>query len=581
MRFSKNDASFTALMLAVIIFLSYLLYQNFASRINALEGSKPVGTVIYKHHKVKRKYYGRFVWESVQPETPIFLMDSILTHDQSDAIINLNNGAKVEMDANSLVEIDLINDGLGIKLRKGGITASGNSGKKVMVESKDGTRIDVSKASARLSQDKSGLKVAVKTGQVTVQQKDKAKRTVREGKQLQVDNTGKLTEKSITIQLLSPNDGKIIQTNPKIDSTDSTKNQNFPVTFQWKTTSSSGAVRRFKVFVSQDAGFEQNSSSTIVRFINSSNTSNASAIKIDLRMGAWYWKVEGVDKTGQVKEISHIQSFKIVPNNQIILFTPNDKSSIAFNNSKQTIFFSWQTPWEDAQVVYELASSPNMQSPIRQQKTRNNSFVVTGLKPGKYFWRVSFTLPSSGKQSHTIHSALYSFNIQPAGNKTQEDALTQNTDNKQNNKNHNKINNEQDEHLQKLQKQMQNIRLTFPVNNTLTRQQVARAGAVTFLWTGMKANYYLWTLSEKRLTQKGTRKNVVLRTQKVSGQKLYTPMPKNYYSGTYSWSVEPVIWDQKTKSLVHGPKKYASFQYQSPPPPPDIESVKTKVLPVP
>src|SRR4030042_2611749 len=81
----------------IISVCSALLYADFTHKIEA-GGAKQIGTVTYKREVAQRKYVSQVVWEDVEQNTPVYNNDSIRTADLSEAIVNLSDGTRINID---------------------------------------------------------------------------------------------------------------------------------------------------------------------------------------------------------------------------------------------------------------------------------------------------------------------------------------------------------------------------------------------------------------------------------------------------------------------------------------------------
>jgi hypothetical protein len=123
MTLSRRDKIVTAILVLLMLVLLYMLQCHWRNRFGSHGEAKPVGEVEYKYHQVQRKYSDRMLWEDVESKTPVYPYDWVMTKDKSDARITLKSGMKVEMDPESMVEIDENRDGVGLTLRDGTILA--------------------------------------------------------------------------------------------------------------------------------------------------------------------------------------------------------------------------------------------------------------------------------------------------------------------------------------------------------------------------------------------------------------------------------------------------------------------------
>ena len=101
MRLSKQDIIISGALVSIMMIFLRLSCNHFNQRVTRLTNAQPIGTIRYKYNKVKRKFSDRFIWGNVGSFTPVYLNDSVLTGDRSDAIIKFNSGLEIELDPNS------------------------------------------------------------------------------------------------------------------------------------------------------------------------------------------------------------------------------------------------------------------------------------------------------------------------------------------------------------------------------------------------------------------------------------------------------------------------------------------------
>ena len=328
MRLSKADVVVTSVLLGTIILFSWLTYRHFNQRVEKLANAQSVGTVRYKYNKVKRKFSGRFIWEDVHSLSPVYLNDSILTGDASDALVRLESGLEIELEPNSLIKLDVIEDKIGLKLERGVIRANDNSGKvSVPVQTSSGISIDIQNSNVVLSQDEGSSQIFVKRGSVQVDGQSEA---ITSGKILELKKDGSRSLKEVQIVDLEPVDGSLILTQ---------KPQRM-VRFQWNTAQK---IKEYDLYLSKDPMMKNKK---VIR-VRSKN------YKTTLTRGKWYWQVLSHDDPQ--KFVSGIQSFSLERFQPIETIFPLSNPFIVRETDK-SILFKWKLPDEGSTVKFSLAS---------------------------------------------------------------------------------------------------------------------------------------------------------------------------------------------------------------------------------
>ncbi len=392
MKLSREDRQFTLLMLLLIALLSAGLYYSYKYRIGS-SGYESVGIVRYKYHVVMRKYSDRMIWEDVDPDTPVYLFDAVLTKEKSDAEIVLNNGMKLDMDPNSMVIIDMIDDQIGIAMQSGSVRAETNNSNSFIV-TEDGTMIQLKSASARITNNQDGLQLDVKSGKTHVTAQGK-QAEVRQGETLLLDKkTGTRSIVKSQIQAGTPDDGSLFAT----DQSDAT------VTFKWQAKDAS----------EQNLLIADNPTLDNSRKINVTGKSSHSE---KLPPGNYYWQVQAKDKN-KIPITSQTANFKIKREATAIALLP--KSGAIFSED-EAILFRWQSSDEKAPMVFRLAKDRNFTQPVMERKIGKDRLLLDNLKPGEYWWRVDSYSGKPGSvqsfkvaQANTVNAAAE--DIHPANN---------------------------------------------------------------------------------------------------------------------------------------------------------------------
>ena len=361
-------------MILVILFLGWAIYYQYNVRLDRSANSKPVGHVTYKNHVVERRYGDRFVWEEVDSRSNVYLYDSILSRDQSDAVVTLKNGTRFEIEENTMIQIDEE----GIVLASGSIKAKNTKGKG-LIKTKDGTIIDISKGDVRLDQSENGLNITVKEGQVALKKNGKEE-TVKTGENVNISTEGKLQKSKIQIQLTSPTDSATLLTAAAARQ----------VTLSWQSPPTSGYI----VQVAPDSAFGAGRRTYRTR---------ANSITVNMAVGTHNWRVTSQDR----KMVSAISTVRLRKESQITVFSPGNNSTITTTSKKKhNVTFKWHQE-DEAPVKIEVSKSRDMKNPVVSKVVSNKTTRVTNLDTDKYYWRITHQ-----HKKNRSEAKVYSFNIQ-------------------------------------------------------------------------------------------------------------------------------------------------------------------------
>lgn len=342
MKFSKADAAFTAAMVAGIAVLSGLLYLH-NSRRTAGKGES-IGKVFFKREVAMRKFSDRMVWEDVENGSPLYSLDAVMTGNYSDAELVLNSGLKLKLEANTLVELDLEQDGLKLKLSGGGIKTAGGQNAQTVVTTTDGQAINVTQADASIRTTGKQTAVEVKEGQVQVVAQNGQTQTVAKDEVLA---DGKKTR--ITLKLTGILEDAVVLAAGKTGKV---------------TLGCSGNARTAEV--SQRADMAQ---AKQIELEDGKATTSLTA-------GDWYTRCKG--EGGSISATRH---FRVVEagNYQI--------AQSAVYDDKPSVRFELKPPRGVTSTQIELADNPQFANPVYAETTSRSSVVVNVPKDGRYYYR--------------------------------------------------------------------------------------------------------------------------------------------------------------------------------------------------
>lgn len=352
MRLSRRDKVVTGILLLIIALLIYLMQCHWRNRFGSHGEAKPVGEVVYKYHQVQRKLSDRMLWEDVESKSPIFAYDWVMTKDKSDARITLKNGMKVDMDPESMVEIDETQAGVGLTLKDGTIRADTRESKEGTIMTPDGTKIDLSKAAAQITADGKNVSVDVQHGNATLKNRDKEAK-VAAGEIGNVTASGLSKEKTGVI-LKSPGQGDIF--------TDPDK----AVTLAFEAPKGSDGCSI------EVAG--NKSKRTLA--------ANDGKRSEKFRDGTYTWRVRCKLKGEPISSPTGV--FRMRPQSDFALVAPAPGEQITANRAEGLVL-KWRS---SGSVHADVATAADFANPVKSADVDGQSLAVPNLKPGKYYWRV-------------------------------------------------------------------------------------------------------------------------------------------------------------------------------------------------
>lgn len=130
-KLSRTDIVVLIISSSILVLSALLLYLDMTLSYGGGAG-RPVGDVSYRNRIVQRRDPAQVVWQRLSPGDTVFDGDSIRTDETAEAVIDLKDGSKIELDPESLIVLHM-REKLTVTLLKGSaIVRPGSQG--VVVE---------------------------------------------------------------------------------------------------------------------------------------------------------------------------------------------------------------------------------------------------------------------------------------------------------------------------------------------------------------------------------------------------------------------------------------------------------------
>lgn len=347
MKFSRGDRLFTAAILVAITLLAGLLYLH--SRERATGTGKVIGKVFYKREVAMRKFSDRMVWEDVENGSALYSHDAVMTGNLSDAELALDSGLKLRLEANTLVELDLEDSGLNLRLSGGGIKTTGVQTSPTLVTTRNGYTVNVTDGSAAIRTQGKQVAIEVKEGKVEVTTKEGKKETVSKNEILAAG------KKSRTVlEILSPAE----------DATILAAGESGRIKFKCSDAAKSAEVARTADF-------------TAARAV--SLTKGEAVIQIGV--GDYLARCKADDS------ISPVRRFRVVNAGGYKVFRP-EKADIPFDD-KPALRLEFKPPQTVTQTLIEVADNAQFSRPVFSDTRSDTALLIPLPKAGKYFFRLT------------------------------------------------------------------------------------------------------------------------------------------------------------------------------------------------
>lgn len=306
------------------------------------------------------------MWEDLESDEEIYLYDSVMTNNESDVKITMQNGLKIQVEPNSMVEIDMTGNTANIALKGGVLHTEGKSGASAVVTTADGTRMNLKDANTRIVSTEDTSELAVSEGSARVE-KSGQKNDVQAGEALVRDAHGNIIKKKFAIKLVKPDDG-IVVTRP-----------DEPVSFQWVAPA---VTDQCAVLVKDTTGNARKFSA------------KGNSLHKTLPPGNYVWQVS-CETAAQKNEVparegeSLAATLRVRPAAALRIVYPHRGENIPRNHAEDLVF-RWDLPGSDDTVAstFSLSRKPDFADTVVVEDSATGIAKPPALPPGKYYWKV-------------------------------------------------------------------------------------------------------------------------------------------------------------------------------------------------
>ncbi len=373
--FTLTDVIFPAIAVGLIVLCSYLLIQTifFASGSGETE---VVGKIYYKDRVAERKFARQALWGGLENGSPVYNYDTLRTEELAEAVIELRDGTRIEMDQNTMIVIVFNEDATEISFERGGIRTVREDGEagELSIKSDKGT-VDLSSGDVALSQSEDeDLKVTLKEGEAKVSA-DGQTQELAENQQAEIGEELNLRT-LIALQAPAANARTFLQGGGS-------------VAFRWNTGGGQGAAT---LELATNRSFKSG-----VRRARSTNGQSA----LGLGEGIYYWRVVQGDRVSEVRRLT------VVQNRPLQLFGPASGQAIAVQTGEAPVVFSWQANRFASSYRLLLGQTPNLSD--ASETGVQTTTLSQRLAPGQYYWKI---VTASGDSRAVTESAIRGFRVE-------------------------------------------------------------------------------------------------------------------------------------------------------------------------
>ncbi len=116
--------------------------------------------------------------------------------------------------------------------------------------------------------------------------------------------------------------------------------------------------------------------------------SNFIKVRRKLEPGTYYWRIHGILAHNRLTEPSAIMKFSVVAGKNIALKYPADSSEIASGGNLKDVKLSWEKTDVYGEYLVQVSNDKAFSRIEREVNSTDNHTVISGINPGKHYWRV-------------------------------------------------------------------------------------------------------------------------------------------------------------------------------------------------
>lgn len=358
-----------ALFSSSVFAATWFWYQSTDHRISSYGNEKPLAYVGKVVDDIQRRPASRLLWQLVNTGEPLYNGEAIRTSERGEVRIQFAGSDRyLDLEPESLIVIKKSEGEIALDLMEGSlfVNAKAGSGEEngpgLVLNSAKG-KVDLSQVSASLSKGR-GESVDVQ---------------ILEGKASIKDSEGRSQDlnTSTPIRVISPAPGKPIAMDAEAP---------HPVDFQWEGFPANTQVTLWV----------GNTRKQMKEFTKADNSS--SNLSANLPFGKHYWKLVGLSPQGTLVAETPVYRSEILPRYAPTVVFPTSDAEITSTAGPLDMTFKWQKDEDARQTTLEVWNDSGLKQKIASQSfTKEDSYTISSLKDGTYYWRMSSYYPDSDK----------------------------------------------------------------------------------------------------------------------------------------------------------------------------------------
>lgn len=397
---SKLNSSLFSLAFLISIFIciagatgnGYLFYNSFFETLSKLN-EDPIATISFKYNTAQRKFSDRTIWDRLRNNSPLYNGDTIHTSVNAEATVTFNDGNRVVLSENTMLQIYLNEDKTSSLMMKNGFavvdTVEEGSGFEFV---SNGNKIVLDSGSSMIASESA---VEVLSGSASVADAEGLVKTIVQGEAYNVEE--------FESEVLLP---KLVVTSPVPNQKILNHSEELiKVKFAWKQSNfPENALMLLEV--AEDKDFE--------KIVNSTLLTSFDELVLNFNAGLYYWRI----KTVNLSENIVVQSkFRIYQALAPSLISPVPDYTYSYRYRKPAVRFIWSESSQASSYRLVVSKNPRLNEPVINQRTNSTTSIISTLDEGTYYWQVTPYF-SIGNEGFAASSEIHTFVIDKRGELT-------------------------------------------------------------------------------------------------------------------------------------------------------------------
>ena len=354
-----------AVGLAIMAVSAFFLVREGGSGVGS---SGPIGRITFRYRVAQRRASDRVVWDDVRPGSALYNNNFVRTDRGSEAIVELDNGTRIELDPDSMVVLQIKRGRTSIDLHRGSVSVNSADGREDVLLTASGRSLRLDRGQARVERAGSGLLVEAGRGRVLYEDSG-SERELAPGSMHILDSTGVRSQPLLLGQAL-PEHGHRFFTNEGTAT----------VEFAWE-----GSLRQLEV--ARDRKFKKQLTLIAVQGRRAS---------LRLPDGIYYWRARSAE------HVSESRKFRVVRLLPLVLQSPEPDARRGTPADRIALWFGWNAHRLADGYRLQIASDPTFATVAAERSLGTNGGSLA-LGFGTWYWRVKTrpSLPGSQVTSET------------------------------------------------------------------------------------------------------------------------------------------------------------------------------------